>query len=68
MNITNNDKMDQVPARHCRGIRQFSGLQASHDFDFGRLSWPLVVEDSKMVLKTRADIEYLMIQVFLLIV
>ena len=66
MNITNNDKMDQVPARHCRGIRQFSGLQASHDFDFGRLSWPLVVEDSKMVLKNKADIEYLMIQVFLL--
>ena len=66
MNINNNDEMDQVPARHCRGIGQFSGLQASHDFDFRRISWPLVVEDSKMVLKTRADIEYLMIQVFLL--
>ena len=66
MNITNYDKTDQLPARHCRGIGQFSGLQASHDFDFRRLSWPLVVEDSKMVLKNKADIEYLMIQVFLL--
>ena len=65
MNITNNDEQDQVPARHCRGIGQFSGLQAWHDFDFRRLSWPLDVENSKTVLKNTAGIEYRMIQLFL---
>ena len=57
MNITNNDKKDEEPARHCRGIGQFSGLQASHDFDFRRLSWPLDVGNSKMVLKNKAGME-----------
>ena len=66
MNINNNDEMDQVPARHCRGIGQFSGLQASHDFDFRRLSWPLDVENSKTVIKNKAGIGYSMIQVVLL--
>ena len=66
MNITNSDKKDKGPARHCRGIGQFSGLQASHDFNFRRLSWPLDVENSKTVLKNTAGIEYRMIQVFLL--
>ena len=61
MNIINNDKKDEEPARHCRGIGQFSGLQASHDFDFRRLSWPLDVENSKMEIKNTAGFEYCMI-------
>ena len=66
MNIINNDKKDEEPARHCRGIGQFSGLQASHDLDFRRLSWPLDVEIRKMVLKNTAGIKFRMIQVFFL--